>query len=185
MGAEMAKGKKSSNGSALTTAAEVAAATVGITATAYKAVQAYREAGGADQPGDARSGPISRRKAPALPKAVADAAGQEAHALKAHSPAAAEPETPAEDAVASTLAAVGDDKGRVLGVAGAVAAVTGVAKALLDLNAASRDALMGLRKIGRKRAKRIVAHRPFARVKDLKRVLPKRVYKAVRHQLTV
>jgi hypothetical protein len=44
-----------------------------------------------------------------------------------------------------------------------VAAAAGVAKALLDLNAAPPDALMGLRKIGRKRAKRIVAHRPFVR----------------------
>ncbi len=68
---------------------------------------------------------------------------------------------------------------------GAVAGVVGAAKALLDLNAAPPDALMTLRKIGRKRAKRIVAHRPFLRVKDLKRVLPKRVYEVVKHQLTV
>jgi DNA uptake protein ComE-like DNA-binding protein len=59
------------------------------------------------------------------------------------------------------------------------------ARAVLDLNAASPDALRSLPRIGRKRARKILAHRPFGRVKDLKKVLPKRVYKVVKHQLTV
>jgi DNA uptake protein ComE-like DNA-binding protein len=115
----------------------------------------------------------------------AEGAGDKAHALVAYTPPTAEAAPPVGDAAPAGLSAIGGDEGRALGAAGVVAAAAGVAKALLDLNAAPPDALMGLRKIGRKRAKRIVAHRPFVRVKDLKRVLPKRVYKAVKHQLTV
>jgi DNA uptake protein ComE-like DNA-binding protein len=61
----------------------------------------------------------------------------------------------------------------------------GTVHALLDLNAAPPEALRSLPKIGRKRAGKILAHRPFGRVKDLKKVLPKRVYKRIKHRLTV
>jgi DNA uptake protein ComE-like DNA-binding protein len=61
----------------------------------------------------------------------------------------------------------------------------GTVHALLDLNAASPEALRTLPKIGKKRVRKILAHRPFGRVKDLKKVLPKRVYKVVKHRLTV
>jgi DNA uptake protein ComE-like DNA-binding protein len=178
----MARKKKGDEGgSALTTAAEVAAAAVGIAATAYKAVQAYREDGGANQPGEARRVTPSRRKAPVPATLAADA--KEGHAFVTDTPPAND-DGMSRDAAPGTPA-LSAGTGRTLDIAGVVAAAGGVAKALLDLNTAPRDALMTLRKIGRKRAKRIVAHRPFARVKDLKRVLPKRVYKAIKHQLTV
>jgi len=70
--------------------------------------------------------------------------------------------------------------GRAIGTAGAVIAAV---KTLEDLNTAPPDALMTLRKIGKKRARKIIAKRPFKRIKDLKRILPKRVYKVVKHQL--
>jgi len=69
---------------------------------------------------------------------------------------------------------------RAIGTAGAVIAAV---KTLDNLNTAPPDALMTLRKIGKKRAKKIIAKRPFKRIKDLKRILPKRVYKVVKHQL--
>ena len=182
----MPRKKKGDEGSALTTAAEVAAAAVGIAATAYKAVQAYRDDGGTNQPGEARRVAPSRRKAPVPATLAADA---DVDAKAAHAPLVART-PPANDDGASRDAApgtpaLGANTGRTLDIAGVVAAAGGVAKALLDLNTAPRDALMTLRKIGRKRAKRIVAHRPFLRVKDLKRVLPKRVYKVVKRHLTV
>ncbi len=183
--AKKRKGRKG-DGSALTKVDEVAAATVGLAAAAYKATQAYRD-GGEEK---AQQGGGPRRPKRAVPLTSGGAAGQDGQALTAHTPAAGDETAPAAelappDASPSRLTAVGGDSGHPLGVAGAVAGAVGVAKALLDLNAAPPDALMTLRKIGRKRAKRIVAHRPFLRVKDLKRVLPKRVYEVVKHQLTV
>jgi hypothetical protein len=62
----MARKKKGDGGGALTTAAEVAAATVGIAATAYKAVQAYREGDGTDQRDGPRGGRGQRRKVPGI-----------------------------------------------------------------------------------------------------------------------
>ena len=176
----MAKKKKGHDGGgALATAAEVAAATVGLAATAYKAAQAYRDGGGAEDHQKSED----RRPKRALPPRAGDSAMPAGQALVARTPLAGD--GTATPGVSPLAAAVGDNIGRPLGVAGAVAGAAGVAKALLDLNAAPPDALMTLRKIGRKRAKRIVAHRPFVRVKDLKRVLPKRVYKVVKRHLTV
>ncbi len=59
------------------------------------------------------------------------------------------------------------------------------ARALVDVNQAPPHALRALQPITRKRAKRIVAHRPFKQVKQLKRVLPKGVYRSIKDQLTV
>jgi hypothetical protein len=59
------------------------------------------------------------------------------------------------------------------------------AQALIDLNTASPDLLRSLRKVNKKRAKRILSHRPFGHVKDLKKIVPKRVYKSVRSHITV
>lgn len=67
----------------------------------------------------------------------------------------------------------------------AVDAALDAAQGLIDLNAAPTDARRQLNPITKKRAKRIVAHRPFRDVKELKRVLPRNVYKAIRQQLTV
>jgi DNA uptake protein ComE-like DNA-binding protein len=53
------------------------------------------------------------------------------------------------------------------------------------VNQATPEALRRLSPITRKRAKRIVARRPFGQVKELKRVLPKGAYKAVKRRLTV
>ena len=168
-GTEMAKKKAG----ALATAVEVAATTAAVAATVYKAVQAHREGEAGAKRRDGSHG----QAAPG----VADAGPGQALVGRTPPP---DGEAPAALATAPDAASSGK-LGGVGGALGVAGAVVGVAKALLDLNAAPPDALRGLRKIGRKRAKRIVAHRPFVRVKDLKRVLPKRVYKAVRHQLTV
>jgi DNA uptake protein ComE-like DNA-binding protein len=66
-----------------------------------------------------------------------------------------------------------------------VDAALATAQALIDLNTASPDLLRSLRRINKKRAKRIRSHRPFGHVKDLKKVVPKRVYKAVSTHVTV
>jgi DNA uptake protein ComE-like DNA-binding protein len=58
-------------------------------------------------------------------------------------------------------------------------------QALLNVNDATPDALRRLSPITKKRAKRIVARRPFKQVKELKRVLPKGAYRAIKRQLTV
>jgi DNA uptake protein ComE-like DNA-binding protein len=67
----------------------------------------------------------------------------------------------------------------------AVDAALDTAQALIDLNTASPDLLRSLRRINKRRAKRILSRRPFGHVKDLKKVVPKRVYKAVRSHVTV
>jgi len=70
----------------------------------------------------------------------------------------------------------------LLGKAGAA---LGAAGDLINVNRASPEVLRALQPLGKKRAKRIVARRPFKRVKQLKGVLPKDVYRSIKHQLTV
>lgn len=75
-----------------------------------------------------------------------------------------------------------DHAGSLLGKAGVA---LGAAGDLINVNRASPEMLRALQPIGKKRAKRIVARRPFKQVKQLKRVLPKDVYRSIKHQLTV
>jgi DNA uptake protein ComE-like DNA-binding protein len=150
--------KKSGKESTVGKVVKAAAATVGIAAMAYEAVQAGRSDRAGHASGDGEDG-----------RARAED-GAQAQALLAGD--------------AGRRPGEGDGVAAGFGAAAATAAV-GAARALVHLNHASPELLMTLKKIGRKRAKRIVAHRPFGRVKDLKRVLPKRVYKVVKHQLTV
>jgi DNA uptake protein ComE-like DNA-binding protein len=78
----------------------------------------------------------------------------------------------------------GDEEcpGSLLDKAGAT---LGAAGDLINVNRATPEVLRALQPIGKKRAKRIVARRPFKDVKQLKRVLPKDVYRTIKHQLTV
>ena len=75
-----------------------------------------------------------------------------------------------------------EPSGSLLGKAGVA---LGAAGELIDVNPATPEVLRALQPLGKKRAKRIVARRPFKNVKQLKRVLPKDVYRTIRHQLTV
>ena len=76
----------------------------------------------------------------------------------------------------------GEHSGSLLGKAGMA---LGTAGDLIDVNRATPEVLRALQPIGKKRAKRIVARRPFKDVKQLKRVLPKGVYRTIKHQLTI
>jgi Helix-hairpin-helix motif len=68
---------------------------------------------------------------------------------------------------------------------GKIGTALGAAGDLININRATPEVLQELQPIGRKRAKRIVARRPFKDVKQLKRVLPKDVYRTIKRQLTV
>ncbi|MEK0082462.1 ComEA family DNA-binding protein [Benzoatithermus flavus] len=169
----MGKSKKSSKGSGLRTAVDLAAAGIGLASMAYDAYFEHRACQDGLSDGDGRQQEPARTVAgDRLP----GAAGAAARAIRREAAGSGEP--PKQSA--------GEPETGMLGrTLGAVGAVTGLAEALIDLNRASPDMLMSLRKIGKKRARKIVAHRPFGRIKDLKKVLPKRVYKAVKQHLTV
>jgi DNA uptake protein ComE-like DNA-binding protein len=179
------KSKKSGKGGGLRGVVDMAAAGIGLASMAYDAYLEHRASLGGpsglrdrDRP-DPGAGDGDRPRGAAQDVAndrLPGAAGFAARAIRREAGTAGGPaQQPASEPVTDAL-------GRALGTAGAVA---GLAHALIDLNRASPDMLMSLRKIGRKRVRKIIAHRPFGRVKDLKKVLPKRVYKVVKEHITV
>lgn len=173
----MAKGKKKGRkGSGLKGAIEMAAAGIGLAAMAYDAYRGYQAAAAGRDGGERAKGGLDDGW-----QAAAGFADAAARAIRREPGPTHRPMAAAEAGPAGGLA----EAGTTARAAGAIGTATALAKALVDLNRASPDMLMSLRKIGKKRARKIVAHRPFGRVKDLKKVLPKRVYKAVKGHLTV
>jgi len=135
------KRKRKGGGLTLERVLEVATTSVGLAALVYETIQAQRHARrdhDAAAPPPDRPGPADRGNA--VPDTGSPAPA--AHALK-----------------------VGAWHGMPSGI-GAVGMMAEAAHALLDLNSAPAEALMRLKKIGRKKARRIIAHRPYARGKD-------------------
>ncbi|HYD98186.1 MAG TPA: helix-hairpin-helix domain-containing protein [Alphaproteobacteria bacterium] len=179
------KGKqgKADGGATLHGVVDAATTAVGVASMVYKAVQQRRSAADHTQ-----AAPL----VPALIGAVKDVAlgrvddhGAQPRRGDAGDGDGAAGRPDGAGPAASAEAHRGLPEGTVGRALGGATAALATAAALIDLNAASPDALMSLKKIGRKRARKIAAHRPFKSVKQLKKVVPKRVYKAVKHQLTV
>jgi hypothetical protein len=164
----MAKSKKrkASKAIGLKGAVEMAAAGLGLASMVYEAYRGY-QGSAALKEGDRDRVAASGEGGPGLGFADAAARAIRRDAGQAHARRSDEGLQP------DTGTAV-----RALGAAGTAAAIL---QALADLNRASPDLLSSL--IGKKRAHRITGQPPLGRAKDLKKILPKRVYKVVKRQL--
>jgi hypothetical protein len=158
----VARKNRKKSGSGLDTAVNVAAAAIDVVSLIYEAMQQMQQQQHRRQPmswhGDGERDP-----------------GGEA-AAKARAP------DEDQDISIQRRRAGQHPVGRAVDMAGAM---IDTARVVLDLNRTRPAKLRSLPRVGRKRARKIVAHRPFKRVKDLKQVLPKRVYKAIKNKLTV
>jgi DNA uptake protein ComE-like DNA-binding protein len=110
---------------------------------------------------------------------------QHHEATRQRSETATEPVTEGDGVATSARPPSPSQYGRGATTLGALNTALDTAQALIDVNAAPPQALRSLDRITKRRARRIVSHRPFKRVKDLKRVLPTGVYKTVKQHLTV
>jgi hypothetical protein len=152
--------KKRTQGSRLRTAAELTAAAVGLASLLYEFLQ-HRQGLRAD---DAAQGDDHKAKGE-VPR--------DAHRSVAYRESRRVPEAEQSKPSRASKALRGADT------------LMDAAQGLIGLNEASPDALRSIRKLSRKHAKRLLSHRPFKSVRDLKQVLPRRVYKAVRNHVTI